>query len=109
MKIDTLQQTLGENITRYRLEQGITQAQLAERVGVSTAFLSRVERGQKMMKVPTLLETADALKVSCDALLRENTPDAKIETITKLLTGLPDKDILGVERLVRVAIEEFCP
>lgn len=109
MKTDTLPQTLGENITRYRLERGITQAQLAERIGVSTAFLSRVERGQKMMKVPTLLETADALGVSCDALLRENIPDARIETITKLLTGLPNKYILWIERLIRVTLEEFCP
>ena len=105
MKSETLQRILGENITKYRTEQGMTQAYLA---GVSTAFLSRVERGQKMMKVPTLLATADALHVSCDALLRESAPDARLETITKLLTGLPDKYILGIERLVRVAIKEFC-
>ena len=108
MKSETLQRILGENITKYRTEQGMTQAYLAEMVGVSTAFLSRVERGQKMMKVPTLLATADALHVSCDALLRENAPSANIETITKQLTELPDKYILVIERLVRVAIKEFC-
>ena len=93
MKSETLQRILGENITKYRTEK---------------AFLSRAELGHKMMKVPTLLATADALHVSCDALLRENAPSANIETITKQLTELPDKYILGIERLVRVAIKEFC-
>lgn len=109
MKSETLQRILGENIAKYRTEQGMTQAYLAEMVGVSTAFLSRVERGQKMMKVPTLLATADALHVSCDALLRESSPAASLETITKLLTGLPNKYILGIEHLIRVTLEEFCP
>lgn len=45
MKSETLQRILGENIAKYRTEQGMTQAYLAEMVGVSTAFLSRVERG----------------------------------------------------------------
>ena len=108
MKSETLQRILGENITKYRTEQGMTQAYLAEMVGVSTAFLSRVDRGRRRINVPTLLATADALHVSCDALLRESAPDARLETITKLLTGLPDKYILGIERLVRVAIKEFC-
>ena len=109
MKSETLQRILGENIAKYRTEQGMTQAYLAEMVGVSTAFLSRVERGQKMMKVPTLLATADALYVSCDALLRESAPAASLETIIKLLTGLPNKYILGIEHLIRVTLEEFCP
>lgn len=43
--------------------------QLAERVGVITVFISRVERGQKMMKVHTLYATAQALTVSCDVLI----------------------------------------
>lgn len=38
MKSETLQRILGENIAKYRTEQGMTQAYLAEMVGVSTAF-----------------------------------------------------------------------
>ena len=44
----------------------MTQAQLADGIGVSTPFLSRVERGEKIMKVETLNKTANVLKVSCD-------------------------------------------
>jgi transcriptional regulator with XRE-family HTH domain len=65
----------------------MTQVQLAERVGVSTAFISRVERGQKMMKVHTLYATAQALNVSCDALICQEGQTASLENIKKLLDG----------------------
>lgn len=42
---------LGENIAKDRDRSGMAQIQLAERVGVSTAFISRVERGQKLIRV----------------------------------------------------------
>lgn len=51
MDKDTLTEIIGRNITKYRKQAGMTQAQLAELIGVSTAFISRVERGQKIMKV----------------------------------------------------------
>ena len=53
MEKDTLEIILGENIARNLA--GMTQGQLAECVGISTAAISRVERGLKMVKVRTLL------------------------------------------------------
>lgn len=55
MEKDTLEIILGENIARYRNLAGMTQGQLAECVGISTAAISRVERGLKMVKARTLL------------------------------------------------------
>ena len=51
----SLEVTIGNNIAKYRNLANMTQEQLAEKIGVSTAFISRVERGQKMMKVRNLL------------------------------------------------------
>lgn len=58
------------NIEKYREAAGLTQVALAERIGISTAFLSRVERSQKKMKVETLYATAKALNASVDALIK---------------------------------------
>ena len=58
-----LEEIIGRNIARYREVAGLTQATLAEKIGISTAFVSRVERGQKKMKVETLYATAKVLNV----------------------------------------------
>lgn len=109
MEKHALEEIVGKNITKYRDSEGLTQAQLAERVGVSTAFISRVERGQKMMKVQTLYATAQALNVSCDALLSQDASTAQMENIKRLLDDQPRELLGGIERLVRACVEEFDP
>ena len=65
-----LEEIMGANIAKYREAAGLTQAALAEKIGISTAFVSRVERGQKKMKVETLYATTKALNVSVDAPIK---------------------------------------
>lgn len=107
MDKETLQVIIGLNIARYREQKGLTQAKLAELINVTPVFVSRVERGQKMMKVATLYATAKALQVSCDALLSENRVGAPLENIKRLLSGQSDEYIAGIERLIRTCVEEF--
>ena len=98
---------IGNNIAKYRVLAGLTQAQLAERIGVSTPFLSRIERGQKLMKLQTLCEIGNALNVSYDALLREESPSVHIENIKMILAKQPTEYLVGIERLIRICVEEF--
>lgn len=107
MDKETLQMIIGSNIARYREQKGLTHAKLAELINVTPVFVSRVERGQKMMKVATLYATAKALQVSCDALLSENQAGAPLENIKRLLSGQSDEYIAGIERLIRTCVEEF--
>lgn len=107
MDKETLQVIIGLNIARYREQKGLTQAKLAELINVTPVFVSRVERGQKMMKVATLYATAKALQVSCDALLSENQREVPLENIKQLLFGQSDEYIAGIERLIRTCVEEF--
>lgn len=100
---------VGENVTKYRKAAGLSQAALAERIGVSVPFLSRVERGQKLMKLTTLLAIAQALDVSCDALLREDGPESYLENITVLLKGKSAEYLSGIECIVRACMEGFPP
>ena len=104
-----LEEIIGRNIARYREAAGLTQATLAEKIGISTAFVSRVERGQKRMKVETLYATAKALDVSVDALLSTDSSAAQLANINQLLAGQSDEYLEGIERMIRVCIEEFEP
>ena len=107
MEQDVLVKIIGRNIAHYRKVVGLTQPQLAEKVGVSPAFISRVECGKKTMKVFTLYRFAQALQVSCDALLQRESADAKLANINLLLMGQSDDYLTGIEKMIRVCIEEF--
>jgi transcriptional regulator with XRE-family HTH domain len=61
---------LGLNIKMFRNMLGLTQAQLALELGISTTFLSDIETGKKWVSEQTLLKTAKALKVEIYELFK---------------------------------------
>lgn len=56
---------IARNIKKYRKEAGITQAVLAERVGVSHEFIRRIEskKGKKTFSVDTIWKISLAVNV----------------------------------------------
>ena len=109
MDKDALKATIGRNIARYRQAAGLTQAQLAEKIGVSIAFVSRVECGSKMMNVERLYTTAQTYNVSCDALLCQDEYISNFESIRFIVDGMPKEYLSGIEKLIRVCAEDFYP
>lgn len=57
---------IARNIKKYRKEAGITQAVLAERVGVSHEFIRRIEskKGAKTFSVDTIWKISVALDIN---------------------------------------------
>lgn len=55
---------IGIGIKNARLTVGITQAELARRLGVTPQAISQYERGEKKPKIETIKKIADALGVS---------------------------------------------
>lgn len=98
---------IGQNICKYREEAKLTQRDLAEKVGVGTAFISRIERGEKSMKLYTLYTIADVLGVTCDALLYPESASVHVSTIKQLLSGKPDLYVKGIEALIRACEDYF--
>lgn len=60
---------MGKKIRRKRREMDITQAQLAELAGISTAFVGHIERGTRVLSVETMQRICKALAVSADYLM----------------------------------------
>lgn len=61
---------VGQNFSRLRRRQGLTQEQLAERSGFSQQYLSDLERGKRNPTIVSLYEVAQALGVPYLDLLR---------------------------------------
>lgn len=62
--------TNDSSIARYRLKRGLTQAQLAELIGISLATLKRWEVGQSAPKANMLVNLAVALECEIADLIQ---------------------------------------
>lgn len=59
---------VGRRIAELRRELAWTQEQFAERLGVLTQYVQRVERGRENLTVQSLVKVANALGVTVAAL-----------------------------------------
>lgn len=62
---------IGERIRTYRLQAGLTQKQLGEKLGVSNVNIGQYERGLRNPKLPQLKRIADALEIPFDLLISD--------------------------------------
>lgn len=65
-------QAIGKRIRLLRKQQHLSQMTLAEMVERSPTFISLVENGQKGPGLETLIDIANALKVTMDILLADH-------------------------------------
>ena len=63
--------TFGSNLIKIRTEKKVTQAQLADGIGVSVKTIQRYEHGDSLPDAEMVKRIAKYLKVSSDRLLRE--------------------------------------
>lgn len=116
----------GDALKNARVGAGMTQAELARRLGVTPQTVSQYERGRINPKFETLKRMADAMDVSVDSLLDEsmraqiecNTHQALLDAMKTVsasagkLTdaGIPEDEVKSVmgklQNLVDFAIQE---
>lgn len=61
---------IGDRLKALRIEQALTQAELAEKAGVNTATVARLERNENEPHMPTVRKLAAALEVHPRALTK---------------------------------------
>jgi len=111
MEDDLLQKTIGEAARIAREGLGLTQAQVAQKAGMSPAVYGRIERGGMMPSVPALRRLAVALGTS-PAVLLDMSPrevpatDKDLSPETRKVVGLlrtwPDSKVAVGRELLRV-------
>lgn len=68
-KITSYSSILGVVVSNKRLERGIDQADIADKMGLSQASYSRLESGKSSFSVDQMFECANALELSVEDLL----------------------------------------
>lgn len=101
MSQDPLKLLIGNNLRQYRLENNYTQEELAEKIGISTSFYANIERGAKSMSIQVLRNLTDALQISADRLLYEETASVRVQNIVKLLEDKPTSFCASIERFIK--------
>ena len=112
MTIMDLQERIGENVRRFRLARNMTQEQLAETVGISTSFCTNIERGKKRPGLRVLVNLAEALSVSVDALLLDRVEDSvelAARNATAMIRHMTPEGAQRAEHILRFLVtEEIC-
>jgi len=78
-------ETMGQRLARLRQMRGLTQVELAEKIGLSQPNVSEYERDTFRPNSDTLLCIAQVLKVSTDELLGHHIKAAKTPKIHRTL------------------------
>lgn len=68
---EDVRRMVGDNVKRLRLVAGLSQAELAHRMGVDRAYVSGLEQGQRNPTIISLWHVAKALGVSMRSFFDE--------------------------------------
>lgn len=86
--------TIGKIIQKIRRDNNLTQDELAEKIDISTNYLSKVERGLNVLNTESFLKMAEILSFSLEDFgigqKTENNPQ-KEELIKKILESQSKK------------------
>lgn len=102
-----LMHLIGNNVRKYRIERKLTQRQLADLIDCDNSAIARIESGTRMMSVYTLRAIANALGVSCDALLFNDRAETHVSNMLSLLQGQSQASVAHVEQFVRLLLQEY--
>ncbi|MEO4030082.1 helix-turn-helix transcriptional regulator [Chromobacterium vaccinii] len=99
----TLAVRVGANIAEARKRAGLAQKVVAERIGMETESLSRIERGNALPGLATLDRLADILGISLQQLLSGASVglSSLAATVQEEIAPLDDADRLFVVEQIR--------
>lgn len=94
-------QQLGRNIAKARCMKGYTQEVLAEKVDVSTVFISQIETSARKPSLETIYRLSMALETSIDTLVENRVQSARYSELFMLLNEKTDKEVYFIVNVLR--------
>lgn len=94
--------SIGKRIRKNRLDRGITQEALAERVHISIPHVSRIENGSSSPSLQTLVDICNALDITIDSLMQDSLPAAKKQVNGRLEALLTDCTAAEAEFILHI-------
>ena len=99
---------IGERIKQARMNKKLTQENLAERLEVSVAFLSRIERGSSHINLNRLNQICSILEITEVEILNGTSYDSSLYLNTdffNLLKNCPPEKIRLIYNVAKVIAE----
>ena len=100
-------ETTGQRLKRLRKERGLTQVEIAERLGLTQSLLSKYERDEFRLNADLIVRLGQLLGVSADELLGMAPPKsvpmvqrAKLARRIRQIDQLPKRDQRAIMRLI---------
>lgn len=89
-------------IREWRKFRGLTQDQLAERIGISKPYLSKIETGARRYDQPFLEAAADALRCDpADLIVRDPTDPQGLWSIYEQLSPVERTKLVAMAQLLK--------
>jgi len=99
---------IGERLKKARLDKGITQEVLAEKLDVSVAFLSRIERGNFQINLKRLNQICSILNISEGTILNGASGTSKSylnSEFNDLLKNCPPEKLKLIYEIAKVIVK----
>lgn len=104
---------IGQKIRKIRKAHGLSQEELAEKVGISTTHMSHIETGNTKLSLPVFAQIADTLEVRADDLLdgpATATTSTSLEEIARVLercSAQQAKVIADVVKATKLSMDKY--
>ena len=94
---------LGERIKEERKRIHLTQAQLANEVGISDTYMGAIERGERSLTLDTLVKLANRIGVTIDYLLTDfvdGSNESIVDEFKQIIDNHPlDRKVMALQVL----------
>ena len=100
---------IGERLKKARIENNLTQEKLAEKLDVSIAFLSRIERGSSHISLKRLSQICDILGITEGSILNGSSNNSNTYLVSEfddiLKNTTPEKQKL-IYKIAKIINED---
>lgn len=92
---------MGKNIAQIRNRNYLTQEQLAEKIDVSTVFISQIENAVRKPSLETIYKISSALNTTIDSLIGNDSIEVRCDEIARLLSDKNQAEISFITGVIR--------
>lgn len=100
---------IGKRVKQARERLGITQEDLAEKTGLTTNYISTVERGMSFPRCEKLIILLNGLETSADSIfcdVLEHSGEGKASELSKKIADLPPEAQKRILQMVELMIQQ---
>ena len=101
---------IGKRIRNYRLQQNMSQDDLAEKCGMHPTYIGQIERGEKNATIESISKIASGLNVSLSTLFEHleeytETDNTYPSIAYNLVQSVSESDQEKLVEIIRIALE----